>query len=196
MFYSASYGENADGSEEPYFYTAYNMHWEPHAFALPNLPSGYIWHQVLDTAEDSMNGFLPSGKERHLDDQKEALVLARSIQVFAGLKCPEKKKHKAKVRKRTGKKEQNMLNEAMERFIKEHEKEAYDLLLTIAKIPSPSNHEEKRAQFCCNWLKEQGAEGVYIDEALNVVYPAALRDNVDVYMAHTDVVFQMRRNFL
>lgn len=82
-----------------------------------------------------------------------------------------------------------MLNEAMERFIKEHEKEAYDLLLTIAKIPSPSNHEEKRAQFCCNWLKEQGAEGVYIDEALNVVYPAALRDNVDVYMAHTDVVF-------
>ena len=92
-FYSASYGENADGSEEPYFYTAYNMHWEPHAFALPNLPSGYIWHQVLDTAEDSMNGFLPSGKERHLDDQKEALVLARSIQVFAGLKCPEKKKN-------------------------------------------------------------------------------------------------------
>ena len=73
----------------------------------------------------------------------------------------------------------------MERFIKEHEKEAYDLLLTIAKLPSPSNHEEKRAQFCCNWLKEQGAEGVYIDEALNVVYPAALRDNVDVYMAHT-----------
>ena len=56
-----------------------------------------------------------------------------------------------------------MLSEAMERFIKEHEKEAYDLLLTIAKIPSPSNHEEKRAQFCCNWLKEQGAEGVYID---------------------------------
>jgi len=72
------------------------MHWEPHAFALPNLPSGYIWHQVLDTAEDSMNGFLPSGKERHLDDQKEALVLARSIQVFAGLKCPEKKKTQSK----------------------------------------------------------------------------------------------------
>ena len=96
VFYSASYGENADGSEEPYFYTAYNMHWEPHAFALPNLPSGYIWHQVLDTAEDSMNGFLPSGKERHLDDQKEALVLARSIQVFAGLKCPEKKKTQSK----------------------------------------------------------------------------------------------------
>lgn len=91
VFYSASYGENADGSEEPYFYTAYNMHWEPHTFALPNLPSGYSWHQVLDTAEDNMNGFLTEGKEKLLDDQKEALVLARSIQVFAGLKCPEKK---------------------------------------------------------------------------------------------------------
>lgn len=109
------------------------MHWEPHAFALPNLPSGYIWHQVLDTAEDSMNGFLPSGKERHLDDQKEALVLARSIQVFAGLKCPEKKKHKAKVRKRTGKKEQNMLNEAMERFIKEHEKRHMTCFLPLRR---------------------------------------------------------------
>ena len=67
------------------------MHWEPHTFALPNLPSGYSWHQVLDTAEDNMNGFFTEGKEKLLDDQKEALVLARSIQVFAGLKCPEKK---------------------------------------------------------------------------------------------------------
>lgn len=38
-----------------------------------------------------MNGFFTEGKEKLLDDQKEALVLARSIQVFAGLKCPEKK---------------------------------------------------------------------------------------------------------
>ena len=72
------------------------MHWEKHAFALHNLPLGYIWHQVLDTAEDSMNGFLPSGKERHLDEKKEALVLARYIQVFEGLKCPEKKKTQSK----------------------------------------------------------------------------------------------------
>ena len=38
-----------------------------------------------------MNGFFTEGKEKLLDDQKEALVLARSIQVFAGLKCAEKK---------------------------------------------------------------------------------------------------------
>ncbi len=57
----------------------------------------------------------------------------------------QKCRNEKKVRKRTGKKECNMLSEAMERFIKEHEKEAYDLLLTIAKIPSPSNHEEKKS---------------------------------------------------
>ena len=38
-----------------------------------------------------MNGFFTEGKEKLLDDQKEALVLARSIQVFAGLKCPERR---------------------------------------------------------------------------------------------------------
>ena len=55
-----------------------------------------------------MNGFLTEGKEKLLDDQKEALVLARSIQVFAGLKCAEKKaavqtkKHSgSRARKRT-----------------------------------------------------------------------------------------------
>lgn len=69
--------------------------------------------------------------------------------------------------------------------------EALDLLMELGKIPAPSNHEEKRAEFCKAWLEKQGAEGVYIDEALNVVYPVG---NVEesplvVFMAHTDVVF-------
>ncbi len=69
--------------------------------------------------------------------------------------------------------------------------EALDLLMELGKIPAPSNYEEKRAAFCKNWLEKQGAKGVHIDEALNVVYPVG---NVDdgplvVFMAHTDVVF-------
>jgi hypothetical protein len=40
-----------------------------------------------------------------------------------------------------------MLSEAMERFIKEHEKEAYDLLLTIAKIPSHLIMRKKEPSF-------------------------------------------------
>lgn len=69
--------------------------------------------------------------------------------------------------------------------------EALELLMELGKIPAPSNHEEKRAEFCKQWLDKQGAKGVYIDEALNVVYPVG---NVEsgplvVFMAHTDVVF-------
>ena len=72
-----------------------------------------------------------------------------------------------------------------------HWQESYDLLLELAQIPAPSNHEEKRAEFCKAWLEKQGAEGVYIDEALNVVYPVGCTDDkpIAVFMAHSDVVF-------
>ena len=40
------------------FYTAYNMHWEPYTFALPNLPFRIqLASGGIDTAEDNMNGF-------------------------------------------------------------------------------------------------------------------------------------------
>lgn len=76
-------------------------------------------------------------------------------------------------------------------YIEDHSQEAYELLLTLGKIPAPSNHEEKRAEFCKKWLEDQGAKGVYIDEALNVVYPIGCDDGkpIIVFMAHTDVVF-------
>jgi acetylornithine deacetylase/succinyl-diaminopimelate desuccinylase-like protein len=79
----------------------------------------------------------------------------------------------------------------IEAFIKEHESEAFELLQTIARIPSPSGHEEKRAEFVKQWLTAQGGEGVYIDEALNVILPIAVgtKNRLDVFMAHTDVVF-------
>ncbi len=76
-------------------------------------------------------------------------------------------------------------------YIEKHEKEAFELLLELAQIPAPSNHEEKRAQFCLEWLKSHRAEGAYVDEAQNVVYPVGVgEDNpVMVFAAHTDVVF-------
>ena len=83
------------------------------------------------------------------------------------------------------------LNEQVLNYIAEHQQEAYELLITLGQIPAPSNHEEKRAEFCREWLEQQGAKGVYIDEALNVVYPIGCTENnpVVVYMAHSDVVF-------
>lgn len=69
--------------------------------------------------------------------------------------------------------------------------ELLDLLMQLAQIPAPSNQEEKRAAFCRDWLARQGAEGVYIDEALNVVWPVGCCDDHDLvaFMAHSDVVF-------
>ena len=76
-------------------------------------------------------------------------------------------------------------------YIKEHEQEALELLLELAVIPAPSHHEELRAAFCKNWLQAQGTQGVYIDEALNVVWPVGCTEDNDlaVFMAHSDVVF-------
>ncbi len=83
------------------------------------------------------------------------------------------------------------LNEEILKYIDTHRQEAYELLLEFARIPAPSHHEEKRAEFCKNWLVRQGAEGVYIDDALNVIYPVGCTDDNDlvVFMAHSDVVF-------
>lgn len=69
--------------------------------------------------------------------------------------------------------------------------EAYQLLKTLAAIPSPSNHEEKRMEFCRDWLLSCGAKGLYTDSALNVVCPVGVTETnpVVVFCAHTDVVF-------
>ena len=76
-------------------------------------------------------------------------------------------------------------------YIDDHAAEAQKLLMDLAQIPAPSNHEERRAEFCLNWLRSRGAEGAYIDEALNVIYPIGDTGENDlmVFMAHSDVVF-------
>lgn len=84
-----------------------------------------------------------------------------------------------------------ILNDALLQYIEDHRQEAFDLLVELAQIPAPSNHEEKRAAYCKAWLEKQGAQGVYIDEALNVIYPVGCTEDkpLVVYMAHSDVVF-------
>lgn len=69
--------------------------------------------------------------------------------------------------------------------------ELHQLLADLVAIPAPSGHEELRATFCKEWLEKQGAKGVYIDEALNCIYPINCedRDDIVVFLAHTDTVF-------
>ena len=83
------------------------------------------------------------------------------------------------------------LTKEMTGWVDAHYEEHYDLLLELAKIPAPSNDEEKRAVFCKQKLDSWGAEGVYIDDALNVIYPIGCDGDKPIvaFMAHSDVVF-------
>ena len=76
-------------------------------------------------------------------------------------------------------------------YIENSREETMQLLEALCRIPAPSGHEEARAEFCKKWLEDNGAEGVYIDEALNVIYPINCegRDDIVVFVAHTDTVF-------
>ena len=68
--------------------------------------------------------------------------------------------------------------------------ETLELLRTLCRIPAPSHHEERRAQFVKEWLEKAGAQGVYIDEAKNVIYEMrGESERLCVVMAHTDTVF-------
>ena len=77
------------------------------------------------------------------------------------------------------------------KYVEDCKEETIELLETLCKIPAPSGKEEKRAEFVKNWLTQAGCEGVYIDEALNVIYPVNCegRDDIIVFLAHTDTVF-------
>ncbi len=88
----------------------------------------------------------------------------------------------------------SFLTSEMLSYLESSQQETLSLLTEMAKIPAPSHHEEKRAEFVKNWLEAQGARGVYIDDALNVVFPVNCegRDDIHVFMAHTDVVFPDR----
>lgn len=76
-------------------------------------------------------------------------------------------------------------------YVQSHQEELEQLILDLCRIPAPSHHEEKRAQFCKEWFIKAGGQGAYIDEALNVVCPWHYKEEgpVIVMMAHTDTVF-------
>ncbi len=64
-------------------------------------------------------------------------------------------------------------------------------LLELAAIPSPSGDEGRRAEWIKNYMESFGAKGVYIDSALNVIYPynAEGCNELVVFLAHSDTVF-------
>lgn len=67
----------------------------------------------------------------------------------------------------------------------------YDILRDLFSLPAPSHQEQKRADYCKQYLERAGAKNVYIDDALNVIFPYQCdgSDSITVFSAHTDTVF-------
>lgn len=83
------------------------------------------------------------------------------------------------------------LTDSVRQWLDEAFPETLQLLKTLCRIPAPSGQEQQRAEFCKQWLEHWGAEGVYMDEALNVLYPVGCEGSEDIvlFLAHTDTVF-------
>lgn len=84
IMYCGNYGKRADGTPDDFFFVAYNMHWEPHEFALPNLPKTMKWHLAINTDDNEVNGIYQEGKELPIKNQKQYPVAPRAIVVFIG----------------------------------------------------------------------------------------------------------------
>lgn len=88
-----------------------------------------------------------------------------------------------------------MLNEEEKQrvkvFVEKNKEKTLELVKKLAAIPAPSHHEERKADFVKKWMEDQGAGGVFIDEACNVIFPYGCdgEKEIVVFMAHTDVVF-------
>lgn len=65
------------------------------------------------------------------------------------------------------------------------------LLKKLASIPAPSHREDRRVEFCRNWLRNQGIRDCWVDEAKNLIIPFGIRENnpIRLFTAHSDVVF-------
>jgi len=70
----------APGQEAGDFYVAYNMHWEPHEFALPRIPKERVWRLRMDT---SLPGTGRDGEEdAEFVSGNTVIVKERSIQIY------------------------------------------------------------------------------------------------------------------
>ncbi len=83
------------------------------------------------------------------------------------------------------------MNSIINNYLTLNDELLYKTIKELCLIPAPSHFEGDRAEYCKKWLENHGAEGVYIDEALNVIFPINCHNSnkITVFAAHTDTVF-------
>lgn len=85
---------------DEFIYVAYNMHWERHTFALPNLPKGQKWVQVADTSKGAEEDWTLEEKQQVLKEQKGVEVSPRSVVILRGKPLKSAKGSRGKNQKR------------------------------------------------------------------------------------------------
>lgn len=93
-------GKYVKEQEDNSFYIVYNMHWQPHALALPKLPRGIKWEKIVSTAKG--NGDLPAA------DKNKAFAEGRSVSVFISKKDEEYWKEEGKEKRKIVKKNESL----------------------------------------------------------------------------------------
>ncbi len=84
-----------------------------------------------------------------------------------------------------------MTNAEIKKYAEEKHSSMLETLKELCHIPAPSHFEHQRAEYCKKWLEDKGAKGVYIDKALNVIFPINCENSneITIFVAHTDTVF-------
>ena len=86
ILYCGAYAKKPNGENDDFFFVIFNMHWEPHSFALPNLPKNLVWSLAFDTSDSAAGGYYEEGQKRQILNQKNYMVPSRSVLVFQGKK--------------------------------------------------------------------------------------------------------------
>lgn len=81
IMYCGEYTKYAQLEPEDFYYVALNSHWEEHSLALPNLPKGKSWYELVCT-ETCKDGF--HQEKRLLENQKGYLAAPRSCAILVG----------------------------------------------------------------------------------------------------------------
>ncbi|MGB3401372.1 MAG: glycogen debranching protein GlgX [Microcoleaceae cyanobacterium] len=68
--------------EDNYIYVAFNMHWQPHNFELPQLPSSKKWHVFANTGCAAPEDIWEVGTEPQLTHQSNILLGDRSVVIL------------------------------------------------------------------------------------------------------------------
>lgn len=85
------YAKVGRGQFDRDIYIAFNFHWEPHEFSLPNTLKGKPWHVLIDTSSEEDTDFTNEGK---LVTEKTYTIKPRTVVVFLEADTLEKNKPK------------------------------------------------------------------------------------------------------